>query len=107
MLEESVLRAGKVKVPDVMFPEGSPHLVEPIYKNPMLSAPFNVQLAAAVRTFVEDRLQVPSLHYQQFHLRKLCVLPTGSQDAFCVQSELCSATPAAAVMCPKTLMYDS
>ncbi len=45
-------------MPDVMFPGGSPHLVEPIYKNPKLSAPFNVQLAAAVRTYVEDRLQV-------------------------------------------------
>lgn len=45
-------------MPDVMFPGGSPRLVEPIYKNPKLSAPFNVQLAAAVRTYVEDRLQV-------------------------------------------------
>ncbi len=43
---------------DVMFPDGSPHLVEPIYKNPILSAPFNVQLAAALRSYVEDRLQV-------------------------------------------------
>ena len=41
-----------------MFPGGSPHLVEPIYKNEMLSAPFNEQLAAAVRAFILDRLQV-------------------------------------------------
>ena len=60
-----MFRAGKVKVTDVMFPEGSPHLVEPIYKNPNLSAPFNVQLAAAVRTYVEDRLQVPPLKSQR------------------------------------------
>ena len=39
--------AGEVKVPDVMFPNGSPHLVEPIYKDPKLSAPFNEQLAGA------------------------------------------------------------
>ncbi len=44
---------------DVMFPGGSPHLVEPIYKNPILSAPFNMQLAAAVRAYALDRLQVP------------------------------------------------
>ena len=35
-------------IAEVMFPGGSPHLVEPIYKNPALSAPFNEQLAAAV-----------------------------------------------------------
>lgn len=35
-------------IAEVMFPGGSPHLVEPIYKNPKLSAPFNEQLAAAV-----------------------------------------------------------
>ena len=52
------MRAGKVKVTDVMFPGGSPELVEPIYKNPLLSAPFNEQLAAAVRAYAEDRLQV-------------------------------------------------
>ena len=42
---------------DVMFPGGSPELVEPIYKNPRLSAPFNEQLAAAIRAYAEDRLQ--------------------------------------------------
>jgi hypothetical protein len=51
---------GQVKVPDVMFPGGSPHLVEPIYKNPRLSAPFNQQLTSAVRAYVEDRLHVSS-----------------------------------------------
>ena len=49
---------GKVKVPDVMFPGGSPELVEPIYKNPLLSAPFNEQLAKIVVDYVTDRLQV-------------------------------------------------
>ena len=49
---------GKVKVPDVMFPGGSPDLVEPIYKNPLLSAPFNEQLAEVVVGYVKDRLQV-------------------------------------------------
>ena len=53
--------AGRVKVTDVMFPGGSPDLVEPIYKNPKLSAPFNEQLAAAVRAYTEERLQVRSL----------------------------------------------
>lgn len=45
---------------DVMFPNGSPDLVEPIYKNPLLSAPFNEQLAAVIRSCVQDRLQVVS-----------------------------------------------
>ena len=43
---------------DVMFPNGSPDLVEPIYKNPLLSAPFNEQLAAVIRSYVQNRLQV-------------------------------------------------
>ena len=43
---------------DVMFPNGSPDLVEPIYKNPLLSAPFNEQLAAVIHAYVQDRLQV-------------------------------------------------
>ncbi|KAK9803996.1 hypothetical protein WJX72_011444 [[Myrmecia] bisecta] len=47
-----------VKVPDVMFPGGSPELVEPIYKNPKLSAPFNEQVAAAIASYVADRLAV-------------------------------------------------
>lgn len=50
--------AGRVKVPDVMFPGGSPELVEPIYKNPKLSAPFNEQLAGIVRAYTIDRLKV-------------------------------------------------
>ena len=49
---------GKVKVPDVMFPGGSSELVEPIYKNPLLSAPFNEQLAEILVDYVTDRLQV-------------------------------------------------
>ena len=50
--------AGQVKVTDVMFPGGSPQLVEPIYKNPILSAPFNEQLANAVCTYCTKQLQV-------------------------------------------------
>lgn len=42
----------------MMFPGGSPELVEPIYKNEMLSAPFNEQLAAALRAFILNRLEV-------------------------------------------------
>ena len=42
----------------MMFPGGSPELVEPIYKNPQLSAPFNEQLASAIRAFVEHCIQV-------------------------------------------------
>ncbi len=56
--KQPFLGAGKVKVTDVMFPGGSPELVEPIYKNEILSAPFNEQLAAAVRAYVLDRMQV-------------------------------------------------
>ncbi len=41
-----------------MFPKGSPDLVEPIYKNPLLSAPFNEQLAAAIRAYARNMLQV-------------------------------------------------
>ena len=51
--------AGAVDIAEVMFPGGSPHLVEPIYKNPKLSAPFNEQLAAAVVLRVRHLL--PSL----------------------------------------------
>ena len=43
-------------MPDVMFPGGSPHLVEPIYKDPALSAPFNEQLAAVVLAHCQRRL---------------------------------------------------
>lgn len=51
---------GRLKVTDLMFPSGSPALVEPIYSNPLLSAPFNEQLAAAVVGYVKQRLQVRS-----------------------------------------------
>ena len=50
--------AGKVKATDVMFPSGSPELVGPVYQNPILSAPFNEQLAAAVQSYCNDMLQV-------------------------------------------------
>ena len=40
-----------------MFPNGSPDLVEPIYKNPILLAPFNEQLAAVIQAYIQDRLQ--------------------------------------------------
>lgn len=49
---------GKVKITDVMFPGGAPELVEPIYKNPKLSAPFNEQLTAVIRSYVVDRMKV-------------------------------------------------
>ena len=49
---------GRLKVTDAMFPGGSPALVEPIYSSPLLSAPFNEQLAAALRAFVAARLEV-------------------------------------------------
>ena len=42
---------------DVMFPNGSPDLVEPIYKDLTLSAPFNEQLAAVIQAYAQDRLQ--------------------------------------------------
>ena len=42
-----------------MFPGGSPELVEPIYKNPLLSAPFNEQLASILCSYVADMAQVP------------------------------------------------
>ena len=54
----------------MMFPGGSPDLVEPIYKNLKLSAPFNEQLAAAVRLYVEARLRVllpPQPHHVFSH----------------------------------------
>ena len=41
-----------------MFPGGSPELVGPVYQNPILSAPFNEQLAAAVQSYCNDMLQV-------------------------------------------------
>ena len=41
-----------------MFPKGAPDLVEPINKNALLSAPFNEQLAAAIRAYALSMLQV-------------------------------------------------
>ena len=51
--------SGMVNIAEVMFPGGSPELVEPIYKNPKLSAPFNEQLADIICAYVRHRL--PSL----------------------------------------------
>ena len=48
-----------MNIAEVMSPGGSPELVEPIYKNPKLSAPFNEQLADVVCAYVRHRL--PSL----------------------------------------------
>lgn len=42
---------------DAMFPGGSPALVEPIYSDPLLSGPFNEQLAAALRAYVLAQLE--------------------------------------------------
>jgi len=62
--------AGEIKVTDVMFPNGSPDLVEPIYKNSVLSTPFNEQLAAVTRAYVEDRLKVITSYPCQVFQRK-------------------------------------
>ena len=73
--------AGEVKVPDIMFPRGSPHLVEPIYKNPKLTAPFNEQLTAVIRDYIEHRL--PSLAPGEkvlCELEKAALLCIGSPD---------------------------
>ena len=42
----------------MMFPKGSPEMVEPIYKNPVLSAPFNEQLTAVIHAYTVNVLQV-------------------------------------------------
>ena len=61
--------AGRRRIADVMFPKGTPDLVEPIYKNPLLSAPFNEQLAAAIRAYALSMLQV----YCRVHSHHLSV----------------------------------
>lgn len=66
-------------MPDIMFPGGSPHLVEPIYKNPKLSAPFNEQLAEAVVARIRHLL--PSLAPGQKVNRKLTPPPAAEPDA--------------------------
>ena len=48
-----------------MFPKGSPELVEPIYKNAVLSAPFNEQMAVAIHMQCLHMLQVCSSPYQR------------------------------------------
>ena len=55
---QAYMLTGRLKVTDAMFPGGSPALVEPIYSSPLLSTPFNEQLAAALRDFVLARLDV-------------------------------------------------
>ena len=50
---------GSLQITDVMFPGGSSELVEPIYKNPLLSAPFNEQLAGILCSYVGSLAQVP------------------------------------------------
>ena len=52
----------------MMFPKGSPELVEPIYKNPVLSAPFNEQLTAAIYAYTVNMLQV-CLAYQLLSMK--------------------------------------
>ncbi len=59
-VKHTVLCTGVVDIAEVMFPGGSPHLVEPIYKNPTLSAPFNEQLAGALTDRV--RALLPALN---------------------------------------------
>ena len=57
----------------MMFPKGSPELVEPIYKNPVLSAPFNEQLTAAIHGHTVNLLQVclacPAPEHETFPLQ--------------------------------------
>ncbi len=48
---------GITEVNDVMFPNGSSDLVEPIYNNAALSMPFNEQLADVISTYVQHRRQ--------------------------------------------------
>ena len=48
---------GTTEVNDVMFPNGSSDLVEPIYNNAVLSMPFNEQLADVISTYVQHRRQ--------------------------------------------------
>ena len=48
---------GKTEINDVMFPNGSSDLVEPIYNNEALSMPFNEQLAAVISTYIQHRRQ--------------------------------------------------
>ncbi len=43
---------------DVFFPDDSPDLVEAVYRASSLAETFIAQLATAVRTYVEARLQV-------------------------------------------------
>ncbi len=78
-----------------MFPGGSPELVEPIYKNLKLSAPFNEQLTAIICDYVRHRL--PSLG-QGEKVRQAPYAPAGlrccnavfSNGAFAFVTVLCS-----------------
>ena len=48
---------GKTEVSDVMSPNGSSDLVDPIYNNAVLCEPFKEQLVAVIYTYVHHRLQ--------------------------------------------------
>ena len=50
--------SGTVAARDVIFPDDSPDLVEAVYRASSLAETFSAQLATAVRTYVEARLQV-------------------------------------------------
>ena len=54
-----------------MFPGGSPELVEPIYKNLKLSAPFNEQLADVLCVYVRHRLPSLAPHEKVRLIRRL------------------------------------
>ena len=51
------MNTGTIEVNDVMFPNGSSDLVEPIYNHAVLSVPFNEQLADVISTYVQHRRQ--------------------------------------------------
>ena len=63
------MNAGKLRIADVMFPNGSPELVEPIYKNAVLSAPFNEHMAVAIHMQCLHMLQVCCpLYWKSSHM---------------------------------------
>lgn len=55
-----------------MFPKGSPELVESIYKNAVLSAPFNEQLTKAIRAYALHMLQVCCTYHAWYQALMLC-----------------------------------
>ena len=65
----------------MLFPGGSPELVWPVYQNPILSAPFNEQLAAAVHSYCRDMLQVLFCCTEAMHCMSCLVLvPSLTED---------------------------